>query len=190
MVEPEAQPESALEAQPVAESADAAMTAWQTRKQEIEERIGLLAIEQARLKAAAKYNREALAAETDLLDSHIRAGNHPLPLFDNTPASPADSPVVEECPRGGAHEPDEDGDCRKCLEPIGVPGGAKRFADLPGLTPKIVEILDGEGIRTIADWVAWPGKTGCEYTQIKNSAGKLTEARYEKVSEAVIKATT
>ncbi len=33
--------------------------------------------------------------------------------------------IPENCPRGGDHEPDEDGDCRKCLEPNVGPPRAK-----------------------------------------------------------------
>jgi len=67
---------------------------------------------------------------------------------------------------------------------------SEKMADLDGLTPKIVEILKAEGITTLGDWVDWPAKQELEYTQIKNAAGAITEKRYEKLMDAVTRATT
>lgn len=65
-----------------------------------------------------------------------------------------------------------------------------KIADLPDITPKIVEILEAERIVTVGDWVDWPANhPGLEYTQIKNAAGGLTEKRYEKIMEAITAAT-
>lgn len=160
------------------------LPAWLVRKSEIEAALGELNMKRDDIKDAAKSNREAISAMTDELRFHLARDPRKaetLPLFATPPA-----PAVEECPRGGAHEPDEDGDCKKCLEPI-IPNWRKTaIKDVPGLTPKLVEIIEAEGIRTLADWVDWPSKTGLEYTQIEG----MTEKRYEKVSEAIIKATT
>lgn len=125
-----------------------------------------------------------------------------------TPAPPAadtsDAPdaSIDECPHGGPHELSDEGDCcRKCFEPMGQqqppsdaaaepgnePWRSKKMADLDGITEKIAEILDGHNIRTLGDWVDWPGKNpGLEYTQLKG----VTEKRYEKIMDAVTKATT
>jgi hypothetical protein len=108
-----------------------------------------------------------------------------------------DQPQADECIRGGQHEPDAEGACRKChepgvgpvaaVEPGSEPWRSTRMADLEGLTEKIVEVLDNHTIYTLGDWVDWPAKNpGLEYTQLKG----ITEKRYEKIMDAVTKATT
>ena len=140
-------------------------------------------------KEEAKEAKAAWEASVVELTATIDRVIRPLPLFDRLTEATA---VVEECPRGGPHEPDEDGDCVKCGEPgVGpAPEGSeawrsKRISEI-GLSPKIIEILEGHNINTLADWVDLPRARGIEYTQLKG----LTETRFEKISEAVIKVTT
>lgn len=199
---------------------DEAQRTFDEEKSRLEEIVANLAIGQVRLKTMLKNNRDNMKAYTDELQTHLLRGPVRLPLFDKaTPASPdkpadelqaeaavpeADSePAPNECPRGGQHEPDSDGDCAKCREPgVGQPPAepategnepwrTKRLADLPGITEKIADILAQDGIYTIGDWVDWPTRNpGVEYTQIWNIVGRLTEKRYEKVMQAVTAATT
>lgn len=98
------------------------------------------------------------------------------------------------CPRGGNHEPDGDGDCNNCGEPGVSPAPTSnapepwrqiKIADIKGLKPAEVDILDAEGIKTVGDWVDWPRRSGCEYTQMKNGKGRITEARYERLADAI-----
>lgn len=176
-----------------------AQQAFADRRHQLEEQIGKLAIEQARLKANIKSNREAMGEFTELLEKHIAAGPDQLPLFDREPVAsrpaPAPDPTTSEptkadaCPRGGNHEPDEDGDCRKCLEPAAAatkPGSEAwrdlRFAGMDGISEKLAEILAGHNLLTIGDWVDWPAKNdGREYTTLKG----ITEKRLEKIAEAI-----
>lgn len=102
----------------------------------------------------------------------------------------------DPCPKGGQHEWGDE-DCVKCHEPFITeeeikaseegkePWRATKIADLKGLTPKIVEILDGHDIRTVGDWVDMPRLRGIEYTQLKG----VTEARYDKIVAAMDKVT-
>jgi hypothetical protein len=160
-----------------------AREAWDRRKAAIEERIGQLAIEQANLKAALKGNRKSLSDETDELKAHILRG--PEKVWPE----PAKAVNDGQATVGAAADPTP-----ACSTTPPVSGGegsepwrSRKIADLDGLTPKIVEILDGENIRTVGDWVDWPAKhLGMEYTQIKNGAGKLTEARYERIVSAMM----
>ena len=58
---------------------------------------------------------------------------------------------------------------------------------LDGITPKIVEILHGNGIYTVGAFQDWPANhSGCEYTQMSAGGSKLTEARFEKIQEAMM----
>ena len=56
---------------------------------------------------------------------------------------------------------------------------------LDGLTPKILEILHANDIYTVAAWQDLP-KRGLEYTQLTAGGAKLTEARFEKVMDAMM----
>jgi len=137
------------------------------------------------------------------------AGPASDPAGETTQVVTAEQPAevqADECPKGGRHEISDEGDCcRKCFEPMGTalqgeqppdsspveegkePWRSTKIADLPGLTEKIVEVLDGHNIRTLGDWVDWPKKNpGYEYTQMKG----VTEKRYEKIMDVVTKATT
>lgn len=213
-----APPAPAPAAPPKSAVTDEAQRHFDDRRHALEKELGSLSIEQAHLKAAIKSNREAVNAATEELESHLLRGPERLPLFDRQPEpateeeaateeaavpeeAPSAVPVVADCPRGGQHDPDDDGDCRKCLEPCGVAGVADEPAgkeswraallkNLPGLTPKIVEILEAERLTTVGDWVDWPAAhPGVEYTQIKNPVGGLTENRYLKIAAAVDSAT-
>jgi len=57
---------------------------------------------------------------------------------------------------------------------------------LDGITPKIVEILHANDIYTVGAWQDLP-KRGLEYTQLSAAGAKLTEARFEKVMDAMTK---
>ena len=56
---------------------------------------------------------------------------------------------------------------------------------LDGLTPKILEILHANDIYTVGAWQDLP-KRGLEYTQLSGGGAKLTEARFEKVMDAMM----
>ena len=56
---------------------------------------------------------------------------------------------------------------------------------LDGLTPKILEILHANNIYTVGAWQDVP-KRGIEYTQLSAGGAKLTEARFEKVMDAMM----
>ncbi|MEI8376461.1 MAG: hypothetical protein WCJ35_26895 [Planctomycetota bacterium] len=56
---------------------------------------------------------------------------------------------------------------------------------LDGLTPKILEILHANDIYTVGAWQDLP-KRGLEYTQLSAGGAKLTEARFEKVMDAMM----
>ena len=75
-------------------------------------------------KEEAKEAKAAWEASVVELTATIDRVIRPLPLFDRSTEATA---VVEECPRGGRHEPDEDGDCVKCGEPgVGpIPEGSE-----------------------------------------------------------------
>ena len=64
------------------------------RKHALEERIGKLSIEQVRLKAAVKCNRECMNSVTEELQSHIARGPEALPLFDK--AKPAKTSLISQ----------------------------------------------------------------------------------------------
>ena len=59
-------------------------------------------------------------------------------------------------------------------------------ADLDGITPKILEILHGNNIYTVGNWQDVPAARGIEYTQLSAGGAKLTEARCEKVMDAMM----
>lgn len=60
-----------------------------------------------------------------------------------------------------------------------------KLATLPGLTPKILEILAGNNVHTMGDFADVPKVRGIEYTQLSFNGTKLTEARFGKVQEAL-----
>lgn len=173
---------------------------YDDRKRALEARIGLLAIEQVNLKAAAKANREALTEYTEELESHLSRGPEQLPLFDREKKANVVETVVGVVPQQDEQPRDlsQNEACQVANRVVEQeqanqpePWRSMKMADLDGLTPKIVEILDGERITTIGEWVDWPAQhPGLEYTQIKNAAGGLTEKRYEKVADAVNAAVT
>lgn len=125
----------------------------------------------ARAKANVKRLNKQIESAVARLEEMEEDGPEELPLFDQVEQvtmenETANTPAVAELWR------------------------TLNLKDLTGLTPKIVEILDLEGIRTLGDWVDFPARRGMEYTQIKNAAGGITEARFEKISAALMTATT
>lgn len=84
---------------------DEAQRHFEERKHYLEERIGKLSIEQVRLKAAVKCNRESMNSVTEELEEHICRGPERLPLFDRKPVdTPAVPPDVAE--QVDKHDPD------------------------------------------------------------------------------------
>lgn len=159
-----------------------AQQAFEDRRHALESIVANLAIEQMALKAKIKANRQALAEYTEDLEKHLNRGPERLPLFDRAPTPPETSeakPAAEETPTAVAEAAAE-------AEAAIDAWRALKLADLDGLTPKIVEILDGHDIRTLGDWVDVPKLRGVEYTQLKG----VTEARFEKIQAAMMKATT
>ncbi len=147
------------------------------RRHELEGGIATAAIEQARLKVAIKINRDNIKSLTDTLEKHLRCGPGEMPLFDKVEKEVAQADAVE--------------DAGPLPNPAAESWRSTAIADLKELTPKIVDILDGEHIRTIGDWVDWPAQhPGVEYTQIKNPSGSITEARYDKIVAAMDAVTT
>lgn len=63
---------------------------------------------------------------------------------------------------------------------------AVSLENLDGLTPKIIEILEANQIRTVGDWQDVPARRGIEYTQLSGGGAKLTEARFEKIMDAML----
>lgn len=133
---------------------------------------------------------DAMQAEQAEPDADIAILCDPLQPAASIEAASTESALIET----ESHEPqlsqaDEQG---IVLPPAGDPEAWRqtKITDLPGITPKIVEILEADRIVTIGDWVDWPANhPGLEYTQIKNAAGGLTEKRYEKIMEAITAAT-
>lgn len=161
---------------------------YEKKKARLEQVIAQVVMEQIRCKAALKQCNEALRTYGDELAELELAWNRPLPLFDQ-PAGKIEAEAIEVAPNVKTIPVTPD--------PVGVvaavdaqyPWREKKIVDLAGLTPKIVEILDAENIRTVGDWVDFPIRRGIEYTQIGNAAGKITEKRYEKLVAAMDKAT-
>ena len=138
-------------------------------------------MEQIRFKAALKQCNESLRTYGDELAELEAAWNRPMPLFDG-PAGTGGKIPDEETPKEPTTSPPA------AFESVDAqfPWRNKKISDIENLTPKIVEILELENIRTVGDWVDWPvNHPGIEYTQISNSAGKLTEKRYDKLVAAM-----
>ena len=169
---------------------DEAQKAWDERKRGLEEKIGKLAVEAAHLKARVKSNRETMAEYTKELESHIDRGPEQLPLFDRKPAAcqatePVPEPAKDPAESQAQQDPTEsEADAQQPAEGH-EPWRSIKIADIDGLTPKIVEILDGHDIHTLGDWVDVPKLRGIEYTQLKG----ITEKRLETIQAAMMQAT-
>lgn len=178
------------------QSVDEAQAHFDAETHRIEKIIGKLAIEQVRLKSALKANREAMGTYTEDLENHIDKGPERLPLFDRKPEPEIedDNPYFEtpiNLMTGGELDKPVDTATEPTAEPTTETPAetetqdeswrAAKISELSGLTPKIVEILDGHDIRTVGDWADAPKLRGIEYTQLKG----ITEARYEKIIAAM-----
>lgn len=135
--------------------------AWQDKKHCMEEEIADLSMQAEEAKAEGKEIRERMKELTKQLRAHITRGAVPPPPppppgQDNSPGSP-NQPAGDE------------------------PWRATRLADVPGITEKLAELLEGHDLRTIGDWVDMPKTRGIEYTQLKG----VTEKRFLKISEAL-----
>jgi len=181
--QPPASIEVTVSSVPKIQTTDEAQAHFEAEKHRIECYIGKLAIEQARLKAAVKANREAMATYTEDLENHIDRGPERLPLFDRKPEAAAEQ-AATDTPLFDQAEP-------SAAEPAAAPAPETvaaeepwrlvKLADLDGLTPKILEILEGHSLRTLGDWTDAPTAKGCDYTQLKG----ITEARLGKIQAAM-----
>ena len=153
----------------VAEPTDEAQAAFDERRRQLEERIGQLAIEQARLKSAIKSNREELGEYTDDLRDHLLRGPVRLPLFDQKPTAEAEA--VESA--NDETQPPDDETWRDL--DIGEA--------LPDLSEKILEVLQEHGLNTMGDLADVAAIKGRELSQLKG----VTEKRLAKLEFALEK---
>ena len=79
---------------------DEAQRHYDARKHSLEEQLGKLSIEQIRLKAAVKCNREAMNTVTGELEDHLARGVVRLPMFDR--ATPVFDTLIEDATGGDA----------------------------------------------------------------------------------------
>lgn len=165
---------------------DEAQKDFENRKSKIEEIIGRLAIEATHIKASMKINRESTKGYTEELENHINCGPERLPLFELQGREQMAAGKKKEA----ATPPKATEEKKKVADPSAEAWRTLNLKDLPGLTPKIIEILDLEGIRNLGEWVDFPARRGIEYTQIKNTAGAITEVRLEKIAAALMVVTT
>jgi hypothetical protein len=171
---------------------DEAQKDFENRKSKIEEIIGRLAIEATHIKASMKSNRESTKGYTEELENHIirgpelNCGPERLPLFELQGREQMAAGKKKEA----ATPPKATEEKKKVADPSAEAWRTLNLKDLPGLTPKIIEILDLEGIRNLGEWVDFPARRGIEYTQIKNTAGAITEVRLEKIAAALMVVTT
>ena len=164
---------------------DEAQRHYDDRKHELEEHLGRLSIEQVRLKAAVKCNREAMNTVTGELEDHLARGIVRLPLFDR--AAPTETMgAIPEGLRISTLNPDG--------QPIAVAAvpadeaaldessEAWRSATIEeiGIDPKICQLLrDNNNIETLGQ-IADHCKD-YELTDLK----KIGKAKAEKIEQAM-----
>jgi len=171
---------------------DDARRHYDDRKHSLEEQLGKLSIEQVRLKAAVKCNREAMNIVTGELEDHLALGVVRLPLFDR--ATPVFDTLIEDATGGAAMKV---GQLQEALGKSLVPADEEVAPDAPvetaeawrfatieeiGIDPKICQLLrDNNKIETlgqIADHCE-----NYELTDLKK-IGKTKAAQIEEAMDA------
>lgn len=192
-------PPAAADATPDAEPKDTTMVItdeaqehFGKRRHNIEAVLCQLVIREAELKNSLKSCRDSIKLQREELENHLARGPERLPLFELQAREKAKQEAAKPAAaiEPSSDEEDKPGDARVEQRPYtdadGEPWRSVKIADMDGLTPKIIEILDAERITTVGEWVDWPkNHPGLEYTQIKTAAGGITEARYTKIVAAM-----
>ena len=157
---------------------DEAQRHYDDRKHALEERLGKLSIEQVRLKAAVKYNRDAMNTVTGYLEDHLARGVVRLPLFDRV--IPVDLRIPTLNPDGQpiAAEPAVPAD-GAALDELAEAWRSATIEEI-GIDPKICQLLrDNNNIETLGQ-IADHCKD-YELTDLK----KIGKAKAEKIEAAM-----
>ena len=172
---------------------DGAQKHFDDRKHLLEESIGKLSIEQVRLKAAVKCNREAMNTVTEELESHICCGPERLPLFDRQPsyakrtaAKAADEHDLDNCTCAGcAKARVETADAKESAAadaPAATDSETWRAVTIEelGIQDSICKLLREENGMTTLGQIADHGKE-YDLTDLK----KIGKAKAEKIQDAM-----
>ena len=157
--------------------ADDAQVHYDKRKHALEERISQLSIEQVRLKAASKSNREAMTEYTQELTELLLRGPERLPLFDRVkPAEVTQEPVLKLF-----NEPVADAVVKTEAAPVPVADEAWRSATIEdaGIPPAVCKILrENNDIGTLGQLADWGNEFAL--TDLK----KIGPAKAEQIQNA------
>lgn len=165
--EPEPGPVVAPASQGIAVTEEA-QRAYNERKSYLEGIIGQLAIEQARLKAAVKRNRESLGDYTEQLESHINRGPERLPLFDRQ--------TEAERAEGDGEQPTDTDDAPRPTE--AASNGPGEISDTDPMPPDAVESFHAHMLATIEDGGITYGVKGTVVTAYADNEGDVFLAHW------------
>jgi hypothetical protein len=159
---------------------DEAQQHYNDRKHALEEQLGKLSIEQVRLKAAVKCNREAMNTVIGELEDHLVRGPVRLPLFDRAIPEELRIPTINPDGQPIAVEPTVPAD-EAALDESAEAWRAATIEEL-GIDPKICQLLrDNNKIETLGQ-IADHCKD-YELTDLKK-IGKAKAAQIEQAMDA------